>query len=189
MQGYESGFPYALTPLPVAYPDDPDTYGMASRERKQYQWLLGPSLMAAPLFGSDYDEADDRDVYLPEGLWMDYESGEMFTGPATLENRSIPLDNMPLFIGRTALLVHEDEEETLQATFYPQVANGSDYRFIDSNPELRSRIRIQAQQISPESVQVVQDNGRTVSTELVRDGRGIRFVFEPGVDYRIIERR
>jgi len=188
VQNYETGFPHNLTPLPVAYPDDPETYEMASHDRKQYQWLLGPSLMATPLFGSDYDTADARDVYLPEGLWMDYESGEIFTGPMTLEKRPIPLDAMPLFIGRTALVVHEDEEKTLRATFYPQVADGSDYSFIDRNPEHRSEIRIEARQVSPESVQVVRADGGEVASELVRDGRGLSFVLEPGENYRIIEK-
>lgn len=40
---------------------------MSSREKKPCQWLFGPSLLAAPLFGSNYDTADARDIYLPEG--------------------------------------------------------------------------------------------------------------------------
>ncbi len=188
VKNYETGFPHNLTPLPVAYPDDPATYDMASHDRKQYQWLLGPSLMAAPLFGSDYDKADARNIYLPEGRWMDYETGEIFTGPTTLENHPIPLDAMPLFIGRTALMVHEDDDNTLRATFYPQVADGSDYHFIDRNPEMRSTIHIDAEQVSPGSVQVVRDDGQSVPTNLMRDGRGVSFVLEPGKNYRIIEK-
>ncbi len=184
VQSFESGFPYAFTPLPIAYPDDANTYNISSRSRKQYQWLLGPSLMATPLFGSDYDSADARDIYLPEGQWMDYETGEIFTGPVTLEKRAIPIDAMPLFIGRTALIVHE-EDGKLVATFYPQVADGSDYTFIDRNPDIRSTIAIAAQQTAPENLQVRKANGQAVPTELVRDGRGIRFIFEPGADYRI----
>ena len=185
VQSFESGFPYAFTPLPIAYPDDANTYDISSYERKQFQWLLGPSLLAAPLFGSDYDTADARDIYLPEGQWMDYETGEIFAGPATLENRTIPIDAMPLFIGRTALIVHEDEDGTLKATFYPQVADGSDYTFVDRNPDIRSTISIDVQQTAPENVRVQNAAGQDILTEQVRDGRGIRFAFEPGQNYRL----
>lgn len=64
---YETGFPAAMTPAPLAYPDDPATYGLANRTTRQYEWSLGPSSLAAPLFGNDFDTAETRDVYLPEG--------------------------------------------------------------------------------------------------------------------------
>ena len=185
VQSVETGFPHSFTPLPLAYPDDPATYDMASRGKKQFQWLLGPSLLAAPLFGSDYDTADARDIYLPEGRWMDYESGEIFEGPTTLENRPTAIDAMPLFIGRTGLIVHEEDDGPLMATFYPEVANGEDYHFVDRNPEVRGKITIDVHGVSPENVRVFKKNGDAVPTEIVRDGRGVTFVFEPGTNYRI----
>src|SRR5699024_1842454 len=83
---YESGFPYTLTPLPLAYPDDSNVYGLADTTRRSYQWLIGESLLATPLYGGDYATANSRDVYLPEGTWMEYDSGKMYEGPTTLEN-------------------------------------------------------------------------------------------------------
>ena len=185
VRSVETGFPHSFTPLPIAYPDDPATYDMSSRGIKQYQWLFGPSLLAAPLFGSDYDTADSRDVYLPEGRWMDYETGEIFTGPTTLKNRPIPIDSMPLFIGRTALLVHEEDGGILKATFYPQVANGDDYHFVDRNPAIRGRISIAVRAGRPENVRVLKDDGAPVPTETTPDRRGISFGFVPGTNYRI----
>jgi hypothetical protein len=185
VQSVETGFPHSFTPLPIAYPDDPMTYDMAYRGKKQFQWLLGPSLLAAPLFGSDFDTADTRDIDLPEGLWMDYERGELFEGPTTLKNRPIPIDSMPLFIGRTAFIIHEENGGTLKATFYPQVANGDDYHFVDRNPGIRSKVSIGVRQTAPANVRVLKEDGALVPTGPVHDGRGISFVFEPGVNYRI----
>ena len=44
-----TGFPYPMTPLPLAYPDDPAVYELANRDRRSYQWLIGESLLATPL--------------------------------------------------------------------------------------------------------------------------------------------
>lgn len=70
----ETGFPYTMTPLPLTFPDDPAVYGLANSKRRSYQWLLGESLMAIPLYGDDYATAQTRDVYLPNGRWIDYDS-------------------------------------------------------------------------------------------------------------------
>jgi len=40
------------------------------------QYLLGADLLVAPLF----EEAEERDVYLPEGKWIDYQTGEIYEG-------------------------------------------------------------------------------------------------------------
>ncbi len=76
IMAYETGFPYPMTPLPLVYPDDPGVYGLADTTRRSYQWLIGESLLATPLYGDDYATANTRDVYLPEGKWIDYDSGK-----------------------------------------------------------------------------------------------------------------
>jgi hypothetical protein len=92
---------------------------------------------------------------------------------------------MPLFIGRTAFIIHEENGGTLKATFYPQVANGDDYHFVDRNPGIRSKVSIGVRQTAPANVRVLKEDGALVPTGPVHDGRGISFVFEPGVNYRI----
>ena len=50
-----------------------------------YEWLLGPSLLACPLYGDDYWQTETRDVYLPAGPWMDFDTGELHQGPKLLK--------------------------------------------------------------------------------------------------------
>ena len=45
-----------------------------------YEWLIGDSLLATPLYGNDYDTASSRDVYLSAGKWMDYDTGKLYSG-------------------------------------------------------------------------------------------------------------
>lgn len=49
---WQSGYPQTATPLPIAFPDDPVTYDLDTAQGHQYEWMLGPSLLVAPLYGS-----------------------------------------------------------------------------------------------------------------------------------------
>ena len=73
-----------MTPLPLAFPDDPAVYTLENATRRGYQWLIGDALMAIPLYGDDYATAATRDVYLPRGRWIDYDTGVVHEGPTTL---------------------------------------------------------------------------------------------------------
>ena len=120
IDSYQSGYPYTLTPLPIAFPDDHNTYDLASKKKQQFQWMIGPSLLAAPFLRDSYKTSDKLDIYLPEGEWIDYETGEKYAGPTTLENYSMPLDKVPVFIGGKGVLVKRTEnDDSLIALIYP----------------------------------------------------------------------
>src|SRR3546814_5812638 len=59
--------------------------------------MIGESLLASPLYGNDYATATKRDVYLPEGKWIDFETGQSFEGPLTLQDYSFPPEKIPVF--------------------------------------------------------------------------------------------
>lgn len=77
-----------LTGLPmtralfVEYPDDPGAW------RVDDQYLFGSDILVAPLF----EDKEARDVYLPEGPWIDYQTGEVYEkGWHTIEAGEIPI--------------------------------------------------------------------------------------------------
>ena len=128
VKSYETGFPYTMTPLPVAFPDDSSTYRMAGKEYRQYSWMLGESLLATPLYGNDYASVRKRNVYLPKGRWMDYESKAWFEGPVTLENYDFPFDKIPLFVGGKGVLVKQRANH-FEARIYPTMNEEFHYVF------------------------------------------------------------
>lgn len=141
VDSFETGFPYTMTPLPIAYPNDANTYDLANTTTRQYEWMLGESMLAAPLFGNDLTTATSRDVYLPEGKWIEYETGKVYNGPTTLESYELPLDKVPVFIGGKGVLVKRDlESEALLAEVYPIAANGSE--FVYTYPDGASKSRV-----------------------------------------------
>ena len=177
---YETGFPYALTPLPLAFPDDPNVYGLADTLHRSYEWLIGESLLAAPLYGDDYPTAFSRDIYLPKGKWMDYDTGEIFEGGKTLENFAIPIEKTPLFVGGTGFLV-EQEGEQLVGRIYP-IAPKSETIFWDIDGETQSTIDIDVK--NWDQVKIInKKTGETVDYELVR--HAFQFALEPGKDYQV----
>ncbi|TNJ64471.1 DUF5110 domain-containing protein [Paenibacillus hemerocallicola] len=98
--------------MPLAYPDDPQSDGLTQ------QYMLGDYLLVA---------AFTNDVHLPEGVWIDYWSGERFVGPADIK-ANIPDDRGgPLFIKAGAIIpewpemdyVGQKPLDTIGLHFYP----------------------------------------------------------------------
>ncbi|MBD2439543.1 glycoside hydrolase family 31 protein [Nostoc sp. FACHB-110] len=83
-----------LRPLLYHFPNDSQTYTLYD------QVLLGPSLMAAPVYrpGVEY-----RAVYLPAGTWFDWWSGESYQGPTQILAHA-PLEKMPLYVRSGAVI-------------------------------------------------------------------------------------
>ncbi len=77
-----SGAPL-VRPLFFEFPSDKTSWLIED------QYLLGTDLLVAPLF----DESTSRDVYLPPGGWVDYQSGERFSGPGwrKIEAGAVPI--------------------------------------------------------------------------------------------------
>ena len=175
---YESGYPYTMTPLPVAFPDDPNVYQLADTIRRSYQWLIGESLLATPLFGSDYATTNSRDIYLPRGKWMEYDSERIFEGPTTLEDYPLPLDKVPLFVGGKGIVI-EQKDGVLKARIYP-LAENVKMIFTGKDGATSTTIRIGEPDWSNPRISVVSSN-EGVSFELVR--HAYEFTLVPGQDY------
>lgn len=83
-----------LRPLLYHFPNDPNTYTLYD------QVLLGPSLMAAPIYRPGIEH---RAVYLPEGSWYDWWSGDRYEGPTHILAHA-PLERMPLYVRAGAII-------------------------------------------------------------------------------------
>ncbi|HMJ91322.1 MAG TPA: hypothetical protein VK530_15985, partial [Candidatus Acidoferrum sp.] len=189
IDAFETGFPWSMAPLPLVYPGDAQVYDRENATIRGYQWMLGPSLLAVPLYGNDYATATTRDVYLPAGNWIDYDTGELHGGPKLLKDFSLPVGKTPLFVGGKGVLVLRNLQSTnaaLRAVIYPVATRGTSYRFTHRDGKTRS--------------QIFQEhtgwNAKTLTVTEVRDGRSISFKHEPrtgaiefpltpGHDYRL----
>lgn len=86
-QEEESGLPL-MRPMVLQYEKDPETRNMNG------QFMVGESLLAAPVVEQG---ATRKMVYLPEGEWYDYWSGEKLEGGQYVIRRAA-LNECPLFV-------------------------------------------------------------------------------------------
>ncbi len=80
--------------------DYPNDYTLSSAT--QYQFLYGPSFLVAPIYQDTKMDKDGNDVrngiYLPEGKWIDYYSGDVYEGGRIINNYPAPLWKLPVFV-------------------------------------------------------------------------------------------
>jgi hypothetical protein len=179
MTTHRTGFPHTMTPLPLAFPDDPAVYNLENATRRGYQWLIGDALMAIPLYGDDYVTASTRDVYLPRGRWIEYDTGVVHEGPTTLSAFAIPVTRNPLLVGGTGIIVEERGAQLL-ARIYPVASNASTVFHHKDGRDTSIRVEVGAWGAP---VEVAADGGRRIET--THDGVALTFAIEPGVGYRV----
>ena len=88
-----TGWPI-LRPLVFQYEDDPETWEMND------QFLIGDRILAAPVLQQGVRR---RMVYLPEGVWYDFWTGEAVNGKKAFL-RDAPLDTCPLYVKAGSVL-------------------------------------------------------------------------------------
>lgn len=80
------------------------TYGPAT----QYQFMYGTDFLVAPVYqNTQADEKgnDIRDgIYLPEGTWIDYFTGEKYEGNRILNNFDTPIWKLPVFVKNGSII-------------------------------------------------------------------------------------
>lgn len=103
------------------------TQGIAT----QYQYLFGPSFLVAPIYqATKIDEKGNdirNNIYLPEGQWIDYFSGDLYEGNRIINNFEVPIWKLPVFVKNGAIIpmvnpnnnVNEIDKSTRKYELYP----------------------------------------------------------------------
>lgn len=177
---YLTGFPYTMTPLPLAYPADSTTYYRENDKVRGYQWLLGDALMAIPLYGNDYNQSNTRDIYLPAGKWIDYDNGKVYQGSSLLRDFSIPVNKTPLLVGGTGFVV-EKINGKLMGRVYPVGFKGETV-FYDKDAKTKSLISIQG---PFDKVTTIKDETTRKIIKVQYNRFAYEFEFIPGHNYKV----
>ena len=92
-QACQSGYPMVRALL-FHHPDDRQVWHIDD------EYYFGSEFLVAPVMSSD----NRRDIYLPEGLWVNFFTGERLEGGRWYYNVEVPLDQMPVFVRPGALI-------------------------------------------------------------------------------------
>jgi len=90
---YLSGSP-VIQALVFNYPTDVNTYNIDD------QYLFGENMLICPVTEKG---AKSRTLYLPEGDWVDYWSGEKFAGKQYIITKT-PLEKLPIYVKSGAII-------------------------------------------------------------------------------------
>jgi len=88
----EQSLPMARA-LVLEFQDDPNVWHIGD------QWMFGDSIMVAPIA----DETNKRELYLPQGQWTDWWTGESLAGGQWI-NVKADIDKIPLYLREGALI-------------------------------------------------------------------------------------
>lgn len=96
----------------LEYPDDSYAYS----KNMQYQYMYGDSFLVAPVYqDTQKNEVGDdirNDIYLPEGIWIDYFTGEQYRGGTVINGYDAPLWKLPLFVKNGSIVPMYEENNT-----------------------------------------------------------------------------
>lgn len=176
---YLDGYPWTMTPLPIAFPNDGQVYGRENDRTRGYEWMIGDALLATPLYGNDYDTATSRDIYLPTGTWMDYDAQKKYTGPTTLRDFALPPGKTPLFVGGTGIVI-EKRGSALMARIFPVNKQGHTVFFC---PDGTSSSRIDLHVADWKHLSIRSEGGSAQKGEW-KEG-AFEFVIAPGENYDV----
>ncbi len=138
---HRTGVPM-LRSLPLQEAADPESY------RIDDQFFVGDSLLVAPLF----NDAGDRKIYLPKGLWYDF-FGEQLpeSGNRHVERSAVPLDRLPVYVrGGSVIPLGPVMQYTAEKPVDPLTVNVYSFGAVEA-----------AEQLQKSEFDLYEDDGRT----------------------------
>ena len=125
-QACQSGYPLVRALL-FHHPDDRQVWHIDD------EYYFGSEFLVAPVMNSD----NRRDIYLPEGLWVNFFTGQRIEGGRWYYNVEVPLDQMPVFVRPGSLIkMYPDEVDStddmdMSKTITIEIEK--DYKGLESN--------------------------------------------------------
>ena len=112
---YETGISLCR-PMYYDYPEDPFAYFLKNRE----EYMFGDNMLIAPIT-KEVDKEDGYatiDVWLPKGLWLEYETGQMLQGDNVYKRR-FTMDEYPVYVKAGSILPYYGKVKNLSGTEQP----------------------------------------------------------------------
>ncbi|NDV46968.1 DUF5110 domain-containing protein [Paludibacter sp. 221] len=142
--------------------DYPNQYTLG--KSTQYQYLYGPYFLVAPIYQATKSDDNGNDIrngiYLPEGKWIDYFSGEIYTGECIINNFDSPIWKLPVFVKSGAII--------------PMVNPNNNVTQINEN--------LRIYEIYPDGYSSFTEYDDDGVTEEYRLGKGVTTLIESNVD-------
>lgn len=151
----------AVTGLPMVramFLQYPNAYTLGTATK--YQFMYGPGFLVAPIYQATQMDKEGNDIrnniYLPEGQWVDYFTGQQYAGNVVLNSFDAPIWKLPVFVKRGAIIPMTLPNNNIRGI-------RKDLRIYELYPYGRS------------SFEQYDDDGRT---QAYKDGEGVTTLIE-----------
>lgn len=129
-----------LSPLVIEFQSDPTVYNIED------QFLTGHNLLIAPILTKN----NTRNIYLPEGMWYDYWSGESMNGPKWL-TKTHEIETIPIFVRAGSILplgpevqnTEEISDDWFLLKIYPDKDGQASYEILDHEKLIQIRAQLE----------------------------------------------
>ena len=139
----------------------PNDYTMGSATK--YQYMYGTDFLVAPIYQNTKADAEGNDIrngiYLPEGEWIDYFTGEKYEGGRVINNFAAPLWKLPVFVKNGAIIPMTNPNNNVS--------------------EINKGLRIYEMYPNKHTMTVEYDDDGI--TEVYKDGKGVTTFIESNV--------
>ena len=133
-------------------------------------WQAKAHLYYAPVLSSDGKEF--RDVFIPDGTWMDVWSGETFTGPQTV-TVGHTVYTSPIFVRTGSFTVLADDADTLSTSDWGKLA-------LDVYPDAKKAdFTYELYEDDGTTEDYMNGNFRRTPIRMVQDGQNLAFRISP----------
>ena len=133
-------------------------------------WQAKAHLYYAPVLSSDGKEF--RDVFIPDGTWMDVWSGETFTGPQTV-TVGHTVYTSPIFVRTGSFTVLADDADTLSTSDWGKLA-------LDVYPDAKKAdFTYELYEDDGTTEDYMNGNFRRTPIRMVQDGQKLAFRISP----------
>jgi len=186
-EAFDTGMPL-MRALWLHYPEDERARGIGS------EYLWGRDLLIAPVFEQG---ARTRELYLPEGVWYDWWSGERQEGGRAV-TRPVDLETMPIYVRAGAIVpfdpVRQYMEEVVDGPTTLKVFPGADGDFtlyeddgisLDYRQNRGTWTRMRWR--DEERVLTIEPGGPENAVNLLPESRVFRIELLPGGETRTVE--
>lgn len=132
-EAYDKGYPI-MRPLFMEYPDDPETFGTDE------QFMFGEELLVAPVVKKG---AVTKNVYFPEGTWIDYNDKKTIYQGEEWHTVKAPLNCTPVFVKAGSIIptmpvmqyIGEKENYPVYFDVFPSATEKSQFSLYEDQGE------------------------------------------------------
>ncbi|KAG8893620.1 hypothetical protein FRC01_013473, partial [Tulasnella sp. 417] len=172
IEAHETGVPVQRHTL-LEFPTDRNTYHL------DQQFMLGPSLLVAPVFTTD---DRDTDYYVPPGKWTSFwDPAKVLQGPSWVKEK-VAYDDIPLLVRENSLLLFGksglgkpdwDYNDGLEVRVYELLEGASVEAIVPGGKGTQKAAKLKAERKDGKvSVKVVEGSLKGWSATLFAQGSG-----------------